>query len=91
MHHCQKLGSRVPSVSNLCDWLKLQESLKEDLYEKGLNTMDLWLPVSDRRREGEWRDFYTENVIQKYTPPWIGSGLVDCPTQLIYTWISFVE
>ena len=74
MIHCKKLGSRVPSVSNLPDWLKLQESLKEDLYDKGLNTMDLWLPVSDRRREGEWRDFYTGNVIQNYTHPWTGSG-----------------
>ena len=58
----------------MSSWLKLQKTLKEDLYDKGLNTMDLWLPVSDRRREGEWRDFYTENVIQNYTHPWTGSG-----------------
>ena len=74
MRHCEKLGSRVASVSNMRDWLKLQKSLKEDLYDKGQNTMSLWLPISDQRRESEWRDFYTENLIQNYTHPWIGSG-----------------
>ena len=54
---CQKFCSRVPSVSNLRDWLELKKSLKEDLYDKGLDTMYLWLPITDRRKEGEWRDF----------------------------------
>ena len=70
MRHCKKLGSRVPSVSNFHDWLKLQKSLKE---AKVLNTMYFWLPISDRRKEGEWRDFYTGDVIQNYTHPWIRS------------------
>ena len=58
MRHCEKLGSRVPSVSSLHDWLKIQKSLKEDLFDKGLYTKGFWLPISDRRREDEWRDFY---------------------------------
>ena len=74
MIHCKKLGSRVPSVTTLNNWLKLQKSLKEDLYDKGLNTMRLWLPITERRKDGEWRDFYTGNVIQNYTLPWRESG-----------------
>ena len=73
MHHCQNLGTRVPSVTTLKDWAKLQNSLKMDLYDKGLNTMMLWLPVHDRQTEGEWRDFYTDGAIENYTLPWVGS------------------
>ena len=74
MHHCQNLGTRVPSVTNSEDWLRLQSSLKTELYDKGRNTLRLWLPVDDQKTEGEWRDFYTGSVMQNYTPPWVGSG-----------------
>ena len=41
MIHCQKVGSRVPPVFNLLAWLRLEKSLKEDLFDKGLNTKRL--------------------------------------------------
>ena len=73
MHHCENLGTRVPSVTTSQDWATLQQSLKMNLYDQGLNTLRLWLPVEDRKTEGEWNDFYTGSVLQNYTPPWAGS------------------
>ena len=69
MHHCENLGTRVPSVATFPDWMKL----KMRLFDKGVNTLRLWLPVDDRKTEGEWRDFHTGSVMQNYTPPWVGS------------------
>ena len=43
MHHCENLGTRVPSVTNFQDWAILQNFLKRELYDKGLNTLRLWL------------------------------------------------
>ena len=74
MSRCKDLGSRAPSVSTLQDWVNLQISLKESLYDKELNTMQLWLSAHDRDDEGNWRDFYTNETIQNYTLPWDGSG-----------------
>ena len=67
MHHCKNLGTRVPSVTSFQDWVTLRNSLKKDIYDRGLNTLSLWLPVEDRKTEGEWNDFYTGNVLQNYT------------------------
>ena len=75
MHHCQNLGTRVPPVTTFQDWDTLQRSLEVNLYDKGRNTLMLWLPVEDKKTEGEWRDFYTGSVLQNYTPPWVGSKL----------------
>ena len=74
MHHCQNLGTRVPPVTTLEDWSTLQRSLKIQFYDKGLDTMELWLPIEDRETEGEWKDFYTGEVIQNFTHPWAGLG-----------------
>ena len=74
MHHCQNLGTRVPSVTALQDWAKLQRSLKMQVYNKGLNTLELWLPIEDWRTEGQWKDFYTGRLLQNYTHPWAGTG-----------------
>ena len=39
-----------------------------------LQSMDgLWLSVTDAEEEGEWRDFYTEEMI-KYKVPFTGTG-----------------
>ena len=73
MHHCENLGTRVPSVTTSEDWATLQRSLKMNLYDRGLNTLRLWLPVEDRKTEGDWIDFYTGNALQDYTPPWAAS------------------
>ena len=74
MYHCENLGTRVPSVTDRQNWVTIQHSLKMDLYDKGQNTLELWLPVEDTQAEGEWRDFYTDSLMQNYTQPWAGSG-----------------
>ena len=73
MRHCQKMGSKSPPVSTFEDWTRLQTFLKTKLFDKGLHTMEVWLPIEDRKIEGEWRDFYSGGLIQDYTQPWIGS------------------
>ena len=73
MHHCQNLGTRVPSVTNSEDWAVLQRFLKMEFYNTGLYTLQLWLPIEDRKTEGEWSDFNTGSVMQNYTQPWAGS------------------
>ena len=67
MHHCQNLGTRVPSVNTFQDWDTLQRSMKMDLYDKDLNTLELWLPINDKEAEGEWRDFYTKDIMGNFT------------------------
>ena len=62
MHHCEKLGSRVPSVTTFEKWTKLQTYLKKNLFDKGLYTRHMWLPITDREIEGVWKDFYTGEV-----------------------------
>ena len=73
MHHCQNLGSQVPSVASFEEWTKLQRFLKNSLFDKGLYTLEIWLPISDRETEDIWKDFYTGEVVQNFTQPWIGS------------------
>ena len=74
MHHCQNLGTRVPSVATFEEWTKLQTFLKKKLYDKGLNTLEIWLPIEDRETEDVWRDFYTGEVVQNYSHPWTLNG-----------------
>ena len=74
MHHCENLYTRVPSVASFQDWAKLQNSLKVDIFDKGLNTLMFWLPVNDRKTEGEWKDFYDGGEIENYTQPWANAG-----------------
>ena len=31
-----------------------------------------WVPIHDEQNEGEWRDFY-DNEVLNFTPPWFGS------------------
>ena len=51
IHHCQNLDTRAPSVTSPEDWATLQRTLKINLFDKGLNTLMLWLPVEDRKAE----------------------------------------
>ena len=46
-----------------------------DLYDKGANTLPLWLPI---KREGEWTDFYTNRVMENYSQPWAGDISQNC-------------
>ena len=73
MNHCKNLGTRVPPVNTHRDWAILQSFLKMSLYEKGLDTLRLWLPVADNEIEGVWRDFYSGDTMRNITPPWAGS------------------
>ena len=63
MHHCQNLGSRVPSVFPFVEWTKLRAFLKEKLFDKGLYTQ-MWLPIK-QKNEAFWEDFYTGEMLQK--------------------------
>ena len=63
MHHCQNLGSRVPSVVTFEDWTILRDFLKRELYEKRLNTYSLWLSII--QQEGVWVDFYNTSEVVK--------------------------
>merc|ERR1711989_182870 len=73
MHHCENLGSRVPSMASFEEWTKLQTFLKRNIFDKGLYTLQIWLPIEDWETEGVWKDFYTGQVVENYTHPWIGS------------------
>ena len=55
------------------EWIKLQTFLKTKLFDKGLYTLEMWLPIEDRENEGVWKDFYSGQVVENYTHPWIGS------------------
>ena len=63
--HCEKLGSRIPSVASFREWTKLQTFLKRKLYDKGLNTLQMWLPITDRETKGIWKDYISGPNIQK--------------------------
>ena len=71
MHHCEKLGSRSPSVATFEDWITLKSFLKAKLFDRGLSTLQLWLPITDKQTEGVWRDFY-DMPMQNYSHPWMG-------------------
>ena len=73
IQHCENLGTRVPSVATFEDWTKLKTFLKKKLYDKGLDTLQIWLPIKDREAEGVWKDSFTNQVVENYTQPWIGS------------------
>ena len=73
MHHCQNLDTRVPSVATFEEWTKLQTFLKKELFDKSVNTLQIWLSIEDRDTEGTWKDFYTREVLQNYSHPWHGS------------------
>ena len=73
MRLCENMGTRVPSVASFEEWTNLQAFLKKKLFDKRLNTLQIWLPIYDRETEGTWKDFYTGEVLQNYSYPWFGS------------------
>ena len=73
MHLCENLGSRVPSVTTLKEWTILQTFLKKKIYGKGLNKVQIWLPITDEETEDTWTDI-NGSTIQNYTLPWVGDG-----------------
>ena len=75
MHHCQKLGGRAPKVVSDGQWQDLKSFMRMNFYYEGNNARNvlagLWLSVSDREKEGEWKDFYTGEVMD-YDGPFEG-------------------
>ena len=52
------------------EWKMLSIFLKSKLFDKGMGAPDLWLSLNDRESEGTWKDFFTNRILQNYTPPW---------------------
>ena len=52
--------------------IKLQAFLKKKLFKKGFYTLMIWFPIEDREAEDVWKDFYTGQVGQNFTQPWLG-------------------
>ena len=73
MHHCENLGTRSPSVATLGEWTRLRNFLRKKIFDKGLQTHQIWLSLEDQEIEGEWKDFYDGRTSLNFTPPWIGS------------------
>ena len=73
MHLCENFGSRAPSVTSLGDWIRLRTLLRQKIYDRGLHSIQIWLPLSDKETEGVWKD-YTGRKVQNYTLPWIGDA-----------------
>ena len=69
MHLCENLGTRAPSVKTLTEWSRLRDYLKRNLYDKGLNTIGLWLSIK-KDTKGDFRDFHTGQRLENYTLPW---------------------
>ena len=62
MHLCENLGgSRAP-----IDTSSLQLGSASPFLHS------TWVPIHDEQNEGEWRDFY-DNEVLNFTPPWFGS------------------
>ena len=72
MYFCQNLGTRVPSVATLEQWIDYENVLKQILNSskrrKGVN--GIWLALDDKDTEGEWRDFYDQQVAN-FSLPWL--------------------
>ena len=76
MQFCEKLGSQAPSVVDLEDWTELHSQFERPAYKRGLKSMGywgLWVAISDTDKEGDWRDYYTKEVL-KHTDVW-GPGM----------------
>ena len=72
MHFCENLGSRAPSVTSREEWVTLETFLRKNIYNKRFNDHEIWLPLSDRKTESVWKDYYSGKNIENYTQPWIG-------------------
>ena len=80
--HCENSGSRALSVVAFDDWINLQSFLKAKIYnDEGLQ---IWLPLTDATIEGEWRDFYNDQLMQNYTPHWVGSKPDGGPVKIVH-------
>ena len=73
MYHCKKLGGRAPKVVTEEDWHRLQRFMNNNYYSKVEFTQGLWLSVTDEDKEGDWKDFYSRELM-KHKGPFTGAG-----------------
>ena len=66
MQHCEKLRSRAPSVTTIEEWNTLKKFF---LSYRHRFTFELWVAINDNNVEGEWRDYYTDEVMN-HTEAW---------------------
>ena len=69
MEHCKKLGGRAPSVRSSEEW----HNLTSDLLTPVPEGFQLWLPV--KKVDGQWRDYYTGELVTNYSQPWYGDSV----------------
>ena len=72
MHTCEKFQkSRSPKIENVDEMLNVLQKVAEVLYQPGtqslypktLSSTAVWLPITDKKEEGKWLDFYEETEI----------------------------
>ena len=84
MNHCQKIGGRAPKVVTKEQWHQLQAFMNLNFFNKKGNQA-FWLSVTDEKKENDWRDFYTGEIIQ-YKAPFFGGPnggrLQNCAVQV---------
>ena len=70
MHHCQKIAKgRSPPVHTLKDLQTLRRELH--LISNDLALLPyLYISATDKKKEGDWRDFYTGELLEDYAKPW---------------------
>ena len=67
MQFCEHLGSHAPSFVNVEELTAFQKLSERPSYKQGL--MLLWVAIDDKKKEGEWRDHYTQQVMN-HTVAW---------------------
>ena len=49
--------------------LQQLESVYSTLRKREISQYKIWVPFHDKKKEGEWRDFYNHQALN-FTPPW---------------------
>ena len=65
MQLCEKLRSRTPSITTIEEWNILNKFFLSYSYP----VPSLWIGINDNQVEGEWRDYYTHQVMN-HTEAW---------------------
>ena len=65
MQLCEKLRSRTPSITTIEEW----NILKKFFLSYGNPLPKLWVGINDNQVKGEWRDYYTHQVMN-HTEAW---------------------
>ena len=65
MQLCENLRSRSPSITTIEEWDIVYKFFKA--YENPVP--DIWVAINDNQLEGEWRDYYTGQVMN-HTQAW---------------------